>query len=344
MGEKIVRIQGFQMLPLKMRGNRSRIACRRTATGNSPMIGSDRTQPLLMLFLTVVVATYIDNSRFVSAQDSPEAPPGSPSPPAGNPIPPTGSPPVPGSPEQSDPDFQPVTPTPPAGGTSPPGASGTPGAPNPAETPAIPVTPPPAKTPATTTRKTGYVAYVLPAEYLDKDKNKDGQIGLYEWPRSEIAAFRKLDLNGDGFLTPFEVLKSTGKLPSKATVVASATPVPGGSAPAGTVRVGAPPAGPDISGSRNGGGNGGGMGGNRGSRGGGPGSPSGDTTPKDPATQRAESAFGLMDRDRNDKIDQEEWTRSRSVRPAFEKANVAVTPPISKSDFVELFKKVNAAQ
>ncbi|MEK6258220.1 MAG: EF-hand domain-containing protein [Planctomycetota bacterium] len=50
----------------------------------------------------------------------------------------------------------------------------------------------------------------LPAEYKARDKNGDGQIGLYEWDRAKYAEFAKLDKNGDGFLTAAELLsKST---------------------------------------------------------------------------------------------------------------------------------------
>lgn len=45
----------------------------------------------------------------------------------------------------------------------------------------------------------------LPKEYEARDKNGDGQIGLYEWDRSKYAEFAKLDKNGDGFLTPQEL-------------------------------------------------------------------------------------------------------------------------------------------
>ena len=46
----------------------------------------------------------------------------------------------------------------------------------------------------------------LPAEYKARDKNGDGQIGLYEWDRAKYAEFAKLDKNGDGFLTASELL------------------------------------------------------------------------------------------------------------------------------------------
>ena len=55
----------------------------------------------------------------------------------------------------------------------------------------------------------------LPPEYLARDKNGDGQIGLYEWDRAKYAEFAKLDKNGDGFLTATElVIKTATKVGS----------------------------------------------------------------------------------------------------------------------------------
>lgn len=46
----------------------------------------------------------------------------------------------------------------------------------------------------------------LPAEFVARDKNGDGQIAMYEWDRKKYSEFAKLDKNGDGFLTPAELL------------------------------------------------------------------------------------------------------------------------------------------
>lgn len=45
----------------------------------------------------------------------------------------------------------------------------------------------------------------LPASVRSLDKDGDGQIGLYEWPREKISQFTDLDGDKDGFLTPAEL-------------------------------------------------------------------------------------------------------------------------------------------
>lgn len=52
------------------------------------------------------------------------------------------------------------------------------------------------------------VGGTLPAWCVEHDRDRDGQIGLYEWPRRERSLFTRLDLNGDGFLTPQELQQS----------------------------------------------------------------------------------------------------------------------------------------
>ena len=51
----------------------------------------------------------------------------------------------------------------------------------------------------------------LPAWFQEYDTDHDGQVGLYEWKaaRQPIARFLEMDANGDGFLTPDEVLWAT---------------------------------------------------------------------------------------------------------------------------------------
>jgi Ca2+-binding EF-hand superfamily protein len=47
----------------------------------------------------------------------------------------------------------------------------------------------------------------LPGEYRSYDKDGDGQVGLYEWPKDRIRDFIALDRNDDGFLTINELRK-----------------------------------------------------------------------------------------------------------------------------------------
>jgi Ca2+-binding EF-hand superfamily protein len=49
----------------------------------------------------------------------------------------------------------------------------------------------------------------LPPWFKELDKDGDGQVSLYEWRQGgrKLADFRKYDLNGDGFITPDEVLR-----------------------------------------------------------------------------------------------------------------------------------------
>ena len=71
----------------------------------------------------------------------------------------------------------------------------------------VPQVVPPATKPEVSPGRRGKSRMVptLPKEYEARDKNGDGQIGLYEWDRAKYSEFVKLDKNGDGFLTPAEL-------------------------------------------------------------------------------------------------------------------------------------------
>ena len=62
------------------------------------------------------------------------------------------------------------------------------------------IQPTPTTPPATTSGRRGKARMVptLPKEYEARDKNGDGQIGLYEWDRSKYAEFAKLDKTATG--------------------------------------------------------------------------------------------------------------------------------------------------
>jgi len=81
----------------------------------------------------------------------------------------------------------------------------------------------------------------LPGWFADLDKDKDGQVGLYEWKKADkdMKEFTAMDLNGDGFITAEETLRYL-KIPVKA--VASATsPTPSTSSPSTSSSLSSPP-------------------------------------------------------------------------------------------------------
>lgn len=51
----------------------------------------------------------------------------------------------------------------------------------------------------------------LPDQFRSIDRDNDGQIGLYEWSKTDYPGFLRLDLNHDGFLTPQELTLAGSK-------------------------------------------------------------------------------------------------------------------------------------
>lgn len=180
----------------------------------------------------------------------------------------------------------------------------------------------------------GPVTFKMPEQYRSKDRDGDGQIGLYEWSRSDFATFRKLDRDGDGFLTAAELIKAGGgklpnaSIPTNIVVAAVDSAVAKSSSPTAEGDRTSPPRGADPG------------------VGGGPSpvaAPSATAAPdsSDEVTRRAMQTFDALDRDKNGSISAEEWGRSRTMRPQFERANANMYPPISREQFVAQFIKVN---
>ena len=153
----------------------------------------------------------------------------------------------------------------------------------------------------------------LPENYAAMDRDKDGQLGLYEWKLSAIQQFRTLDTNRDGFLTPRELTSTAG---SEETTTAS-TDDTGDSkkessddkksetstSPGGTVAVSAA-AGPK----------------------------------KDDRTVRiAQYTFKALDKDKDGKLSAEEWQKSSRTRSTFAKKKVKLKLPIDEAGFVAAF-------
>jgi hypothetical protein len=161
-------------------------------------------------------------------------------------------------------------------------------------------------TTAHTARSRTPINVKLPDQYRSCDTDGDGQIGLYEWSRSDYAGFRRLDLNGDGFLTPRELLR--GPSASAAPRVETASRVNETSAGERPIATSSP-------------------------------APAPDTTTSGPPQQnsRAEAAFKLLDRNKDGSISEEEWKKSLNAGPAFAKAGVMVTLPISRTEFFRLY-------
>lgn len=152
----------------------------------------------------------------------------------------------------------------------------------------------------------------LPDLYRSKDSDKDGQIGMYEWPRSDYAAFRRLDLNHDGFLTPEELTRGTQQSASRSRSAPPETTATPPAIVASTTAVSAA---------------------------GLPGSAASSATPPAPTGSRseAERIFEVTDKDKDGKITAEEWNRSYLAKPKFEKAGIGVTFPLPRDEFIRLY-------
>lgn len=161
----------------------------------------------------------------------------------------------------------------------------------------------------------------LPSDYRDKDKNGDGQIGLYEWDRSAFAQFFDLDRNGDGLLTADELITAAKKSSSssKTSSISTTNLAMASNSPATSLSIAPTPSSSTSSASPTS-------------------TSSSTTTPTSPGMK----VFVGLDSNSDGKLTEEEWQRSRTARGKFEKAGIAISFPIQQAQFVELYKKVEA--
>ena len=153
----------------------------------------------------------------------------------------------------------------------------------------------------------------LPDEYRSKDKDKDGQIGMYEWSRTDYATFRKLDLNGDGLITPLELSRAGRSKRSASADVVSSTSASGtssgserGTSTASAAATVETPA---------------------------------EGASEAPTVSRsdAERQFDLVDKDKNGKITEEEFQKSIVTRLKFKNAGIALTFPVGRDEFLRMY-------
>lgn len=162
------------------------------------------------------------------------------------------------------------------------------------------------------------VTFDLPSSYLPADMDGDGQVAMYEWRHwrgHSLGEFLAMDRNGDGFLTPREIVSVAGAAPDSGAV--STTPIAGTTLtgqPASSLPTATPPVStPSVAGS------------------------------SDPVTADANRFFERLDVDENGVIAGDEWQKSIRIRGMFEGDGIDLSQPMSAETFLQNYVRLESA-
>ncbi len=175
------------------------------------------------------------------------------------------------------------------------------------------------------TKEKPRVTVALPEEYRAADLDSDGQIVLFEWRQWKghtLADFTSRDRNGDGFLTPRELVAKSTNGSAGAVVQAPASGSPRNGSSNGESRGPPQRSAPSSSSSQSASATG-----------------AGDTSV---LSEEAKRSFGLLDANKNGSIEPEEWAPSRRIRGMFEQARIDLTQAMTSDEFVRNYVEINA--
>jgi len=162
----------------------------------------------------------------------------------------------------------------------------------------------------------------LPTKFSEVDKNRDGQIGLYEWDRAKYLEFFQLDTNGDGLITPRELAAKSGTSPAPSRSSRSSSSRSSGSSNRDSGRSESKDEAKDEAKTIK----------------------PVEFDPDSSDGRRASYVFNSLDRNKDGSLTEDEWKRSQSTRRDFERKKVTPPLPASLEKFAAIYIAVRRAR